>query len=192
MQQLLFGRAGALAMAAGVSLMLAACGGGGDAAPATGDQAVQPAPGATPDCGLADFPATALTLINAQRAAGADCRSAGQFGPAAALRWNDLLAQAAAGHSSDMAENDYFSHTSRDGRTLAERIDATGYEWTSAGENIAAGYGSVEAVMAGWMASDGHCANIMKPQFTEMGMACVPGSASTTYTSYWTLNLAKP
>ena len=46
-----------------------------------------------------------------------------------------------------------------------------GYRWRFVGENIAAGQGSPEQVVAGWLASPGHCANIMSPDFAEMGAA---------------------
>jgi len=176
---------------------LAACGGGGDTTPAaaspaaTGGGANPPAPPvAASTCGLPNFAASALARINQLRAAGADCRSAGRFAPAGALAWNALLTQAAAGHSQDMAAKNYFSHTSADGRALSDRITATGYAWSSIGENIAAGYSTVDIVMDGWMSSDGHCANIMNASFTEVGLACVPGTAGSSYSTYWTMDLA--
>lgn len=176
---------------------LAACGGGGDAPPAAaaptvnGGGANPPAPPvAASTCGLPDFAASALARINQLRAAGADCRSAGRFAPAGALAWNALLTQAADGHSQDMAAKNYFSHTSADGRSLSDRITATGYAWSSIGENIAAGYSTVDIVMDGWMSSDGHCANIMNASFTEVGLACVPGTAGSSYSTYWTMDLA--
>jgi uncharacterized protein YkwD len=90
-----------------------------------------------------------------------------------------------------MATKNYFSHISADGRTLADRINATGYAWSSIGENIAAGYSTVDSVMNGWMSSDGHCANIMNASFTEVGLACVPGTAGSSYGTYWTMDLAQ-
>ena len=114
------------------------------------------------------------------------------FAPASALAWNDKLTPAADGHSQDMAVQNYFSHTSADGRTFGARITAAGYAWSLAGENIAAGYPTVNAVVDGWMASDGHCANIMAPNFTEVGLACVPGTSGNTYNTYWTMDLARP
>jgi uncharacterized protein YkwD len=170
--------------------LLTACGGGGGDAPAAPE--APEAPAVTATCGLADFEASVIARVNQLRAAGADCRSGGNFGPAAALTWNDRLAQAAAGHSQDMADLNYFSHTSQDGRTLGDRATEAGYAWSTVGENIAAGYSSVNGVMDAWMESDGHCANIMKPDFTEVGVACVPGTASNTYSSYWTMNLGRP
>jgi uncharacterized protein YkwD len=91
-----------------------------------------------------------------------------------------------------MAANNFFSHTSLDGRSVGTRITATGYVWRTYGENIAAGYPSVDSVMDGWTKSDGHCANLMNPAFTEIGLACVPGSSATTYPTYWTMDLAAP
>ena len=90
-----------------------------------------------------------------------------------------------------MANQNYFSHTSADGRTVGDRVTASGYSWTLAGENIAAGYGNVANVVAGWMASDGHCANLMNPNFRDFGLACAR-SAASTYGDYWTMDLGRP
>jgi uncharacterized protein YkwD len=181
-------------------LALAACGGGGGvaAAPAPALPAAASPPASPPatgsTCGLPDFAASALARINQYRAAGANCRTEGVFAPASALVWNGKLTQSADAHSQDMAAKNYFSHTSADGRTLGVRISATGYSWSSAGENIAAGYDTVNIVIDGWMASDGHCANIMDPNFTEFGLACVarPPGTTTEFANYWTMDLARP
>jgi uncharacterized protein YkwD len=90
-----------------------------------------------------------------------------------------------------MADNNYFSHDSLDGRSMADRINATGYTWSTIGENIAAGYNSVQSVVSGWMASDGHCANLMNPRFTELGMACARNDASA-YRTYWSQEFGRP
>jgi uncharacterized protein YkwD len=90
-----------------------------------------------------------------------------------------------------MAAIDYFSHTSLDGRSMSERVNATGYTWASLGENIAAGYRDIDGVIDGWMRSDGHCANLMNPAFDEVGLACAPGAAGSSYPQYWTQNLAR-
>lgn len=187
--------------------LLQACGGGGGddansssataAAPAPSQTAAaasspaSSAPAADTTCGLANFEAEALRLVNAQRAAGATCGSRGSFAPAAALTWNARLASAAYGHSRDMADNNYFSHDSLDGRSMADRINATGYTWSTIGENIAAGYNSVQSVVSGWMASEGHCANLMNPRFTEFALACARNDASQ-YRLYWTQNFGRP
>jgi uncharacterized protein YkwD len=191
-------------------VLLQACGGGGgdDAeanasetsaaapnTPSTPAPAASSLPSSVPaadtTCGLANFEADALRLVNQQRAAGATCGSRGSFAPAAALTWNARLAGAAYGHSRDMADNNYFSHDSRDGRSMVDRINATGYTWSTIGENIAAGYGSVQSTVNGWMASEGHCANLMNPRFTEFALACARNDASQ-YRIYWTQNLGRP
>lgn len=174
---------------------LAACGGGGS--DDTGTSATTPVTTTPPvtttgsTCGIADFAATALARINQLRAAGADCRTGGSFAPAAALTWSALLTQAAEAHSQDMVANNFFSHTGSSGSTLADRVNATGYTWSGLGENIAAGYPGLDAVLTGWMASDGHCANLMDPSFNQVGLVCVPGTAANTYDTYWTMDLAR-
>ena len=116
------------------------------------------------------------------------------FAATGSLAWSTSLAQAADGHSRDMVAYNFFSHTSADGRTLSDRINATGYTWSTIGENIAAGaiYSSVNAVIDGWLASDGHCENLLNPAFTEVGVACVPGTSANTYSPYWTMDLGRP
>jgi uncharacterized protein YkwD len=172
---------------------VAGCGGGGDSA--TSMSAPSPGVGSanlSTTCNLPNFISSVLARVNQARAAGADCGSEGSFGPAAGVVWNDRLAQAAEGHSLDMQANNYFSHTSLDGRTLAQRVDATGYAWIMLGENIAAGQPTIESVVSAWMASPGHCANVMRPQFSEMGVACVAGTSANTYATYWTMELGQP
>ena len=183
----------------GFVLGLAACGGGGEPAGTTATApspptaaASTPSSAAASTCGLSNFQASALAKVNQYRAAGATCGSHGAFPSTAALSWNALLTQAAEGHSQDMVANDFFAHNSSDGRTFDQRITASGYNWSRVAENIAAGQTSVDEVMAGWMASEGHCVNIMNASLTEIGMVCVAGSASNTYRTYWAMDLGKP
>lgn len=110
------------------------------------------------------FAGRVLELTNAARTCGAT-----RFAAAPALTYSGQLEQAAQGHATDMATRGYFSHTSLDGRTMAQRISATGYAWRTIGENIAAGQTTPEQVVAGWLASEGHCRNIMNPSFRELG-----------------------
>lgn len=67
----------------------------------------------------------------------------------AGLTADSRLQDAADLHSQDMAENDYFDHTSQDGTEFSERITAQGYQYAYAGENIAAGYTNAYTVMYG-------------------------------------------
>ncbi len=76
------------------------------------------------------------------------------------VRTNDALTQAAEKHSKDMASQDYMAHESPDGTTPDDRAQLEGYDALS-GENVAAGHGSPEDVMTGWMNSEGHRENIL-------------------------------
>ncbi len=180
-----------------IATALAACGGGGDAGTATAadNAAAAPAPAAAPatvsraQCGLPNFPAEALQFVNARRAAGATCGARGAFAPVPLLAWHTALDQAALAHSDDMVAHNFFSHTGSDDSSAGQRATRAGYAWRTWGENIAAGQGDVATVMAGWMASDGHCANIMNGNFRDIGLACVRGSASNSFRSYWTMVL---
>jgi uncharacterized protein YkwD len=112
-----------------------------------------------------------------------------------ALRISSQLDAAAEGHSADMAVNDYFSHTSLDGRSPWDRINATGYSFSRAAENIAAGYSTPAAVVQGWMNSDGHRANILNCSLTEIGVGYVylaGDTGSVNYRHYWTQVFATP
>jgi uncharacterized protein YkwD len=109
------------------------------------------------------------------RAAGANCRGGGNFAPAAALSWSPLPTQAAEAHSQDMVAQNFFSHTGSAGSSLGDRVNSSGYAWSILGENIAAGDPGIDKVMGGWIASDGHCANLMHPSFDQVGLVCVRG-----------------
>ncbi|MEU0691449.1 CAP domain-containing protein [Streptomyces uncialis] len=80
------------------------------------------------------------------------------------------LNRAAEGHSRDMAERDYFDHTSPDGRGVGDRVTAAGYEWSAVGENIAVGQPTAVAVVEAWLESPGHRANILNCDYTQMGL----------------------
>jgi len=108
---------------------------------------------------------------------------------------NLQLTDAALGHSVDMALNDFFSHTGSDGSTPWERIQATGYQYSWAAENIAAGYATPEAVMAAWMNSDGHRDNILDCNLEEIGVGYYyldDDGGSAPFHHYWTQVFATP
>lgn len=101
----------------------------------------------------------------------------------AAVSTNAALQRAAQEHSDDMATRGYFSHTSPDGSTFADRIRAAGYRGGAIGENIAAGQRSAQEVMRGWMASPGHRANILNCAYRDIGVGYATGGP---YGTYWT------
>lgn len=131
-----------------------------------------------------------LSLINELRKQQQTCGSE-SYGPVDELTLNALLTSAAQEHSDNMANYDFFDHTGLDESTVATRVTAQGYTWSYVAENIAAGQTTAQSVVDAWMASDGHCKNIMSENPTEMGLACSENS-NVTYTYYWTQVFAKP
>lgn len=131
-----------------------------------------------------------LQRVNEARAQPRNCGSRA-FEAAPALSWNGELADAALAHSRDMAKQDFFSHRAPDGSMVSDRANRAGYSWERIGENIAAGQGAADQVMAGWLASPGHCSNIMNPDFTEMGAAYAIDKSSAAG-SYWTQVFGTP
>jgi uncharacterized protein YkwD len=134
--------------------------------------------------------ARVLSLVNDARSRQRRCGSQ-TFGAGKPLKPNAQLGRAALLHSQEMAKGSFMGHRGRDGSTPAQRVTRTGYLWTAVGENVAAGPETVEEVMAGWLASSGHCANIMSARFSEMGVAFVV-NGQDDYGVYWTLSLAAP
>jgi uncharacterized protein YkwD len=131
-----------------------------------------------------------LALVNQARAEPRRC--GGQsFAAAPPLAWDDKLAAAARAHSAEMAQARVLSHTGRDGKSVDARVTRAGYAWRFVAENIAAGQPSAEEVTAGWIASPGHCANLMSPKASVMGLAyaLAPGSDMGIY---WTQVFASP
>lgn len=107
-----------------------------------------------------------------------------RFGKALPLQSNELLHAAAQGHADWMASRMTLSHTGSGGSGFAERIADEGYRLWTGGENIAAGYATVEGVMTGWINSRGHRRNILGAAFTEVGFGYRSG--------YWCVVFASP
>ena len=146
-----------------------------------------------------------LLEINKARSIPQDCGTRGVFYETIALIWNDKLYNAAYEHSNDLARTNTFAHTGSGqatditgvalgkASTFQERIEAYGYKHSRIGENIASGTNSNTAkkVIAQLMKSDGHCANIMHPDYREIGMA-MSKNVNSKYVHYWTQNFGTP
>lgn len=133
--------------------------------------------------------ARVLDLVNDARARGRRCGEK-YFSPSGALRESDRLRDAAAHHAKDMARRNYFDHHAQDGSEPRDRVRRTGYKWSLIGENIAFGPESAEEAVEGWLASPGHCANIMDPRFRDTGIAVAKGRKRGYY--YWVQEFGQP
>lgn len=89
------------------------------------------------------------------------------------LRINPQLAAAAQAKAQDMASHDYWSHITPDGNTPWKFIDATGYSYQKAGENLAYGFADSDDVVKGWMNSATHKANLLDANYKDVGFGIV-------------------
>jgi uncharacterized protein YkwD len=103
----------------------------------------------------AQLDSSVVCLINQQR------RAHGLPG----LQASPRLDRSAQGWTNAMVDHGAFTH----GTDFAARITAVGFRWSNAGENIATGYRTPDSVVAAWMASTGHCQNILSPVFRQVG-----------------------
>lgn len=97
-----------------------------------------------------------------------------------ALTYDWELSRVARYKSQDMKDNKYFSHTSPTYGSPFQMIKNFGITYRSAGENIAKGYATPQAVVNGWMNSSGHRANILNASFNRIGVGYVASG------NYWT------
>ncbi|MEW8959755.1 hypothetical protein MHOCP_16630 [Moorella humiferrea] len=121
---------------------------------------------------LHEFEQKVVDLVNAERA------KAG-LKP---LTLDIQLARVARLKAEDMRDNNYFSHESPTYGSFFTMLQKFGITYRTAGENIAAGYQTPEAVVAAWMGSPGHRNNILNPNFTSIGVGYTMGGS---YRNYW-------
>lgn len=126
--------------------------------------------------------ARVLALVNEARGVARRCGWK-RFEAAPPLSRSDALDRAAIAHARDMAARSRMEHAGSDGSTPAERATRAGYRWRKVGENVAAGQPTPEQAVAEWLESPRHCANLMDPGYTEMGIgfAADPASAAAVY-----------
>lgn len=143
-------------------------------APPTRSATPTPTPSATPP----DLEEQATALIN-QRRAQAGC------GP---LRIDRRLHIAAQRHSADMAARQYYEHQAPDGTGPDDRITATGYRWSSWGENLDRGPRTAAGAVNDWMGDRMHRDNLLNCAYTEVGIGVVQGEGGP----WWTQDMAAP
>jgi uncharacterized protein YkwD len=128
-----------------------------------------------------------LSRVNALRSTGLVCGGVTQP-PTVALSWNMQLQNAANVHAHDMSANNFISHTGSNGRTPDQRAIAAGYSSTNVGENAAGGQQSIQEVVDAWVASPGHCTNLMNARWRDVGVSCARNPASQ-YGVYWVMDV---
>lgn len=132
--------------------------------------ATMPATTTTTSTTVSAYENRVLTLVNIER----------QKAGLPALKMDATLRTVARKKSQDMQAKRYFSHTSPTYGSPFQMMKSFGITYKIAGENIAMGQKTPEAVVKAWMNSPGHRANILKPGYTHIGVGYVANG------SYWT------
>jgi hypothetical protein len=109
-----------------------------------------------------------------------------------ALAMNGQLSNAAYQKANHMIANNYWGHYAPDGTSPWYFISANGYDYSTAGENLAKDFSTSAGVVTGWMNSPGHRANIMNGAFSEVGYAVVNGTLLGNSTTLVVALYAKP
>jgi uncharacterized protein YkwD len=186
-------------LAGALLLAVAALSAGAEAAPDGTDAAptASPTSTASPAPDLAVQPTMPLPdpTAQARRSLAEDvvrltneARAKDGLGP---LQPNDRLTQAAQTYAEAMAPGDCFAHDCPPTPSQKDRIAQAGYGgWKRIGENIAAGDRTAEFIVSGWLDSPGHRANILKPEYTEIGVGVANGDGK--YRVYWVQMFATP
>ena len=146
--------------------------GGVGAGDSCNDRSIEPSDG-----NIDQLNAAILCLVNGERADNG----------LPALNHVSQLDQSSQGMCQRMVSEHFFSHETPDGKTVVDRVQPTGYipksgDWV-VGENLAWGSGALstpQAIVNGWMNSPGHRANILAPDYKDIGMAACMGSPTTT------------
>jgi uncharacterized protein YkwD len=140
---------------------------------------VAPALAAPSDTPLAAELVEVIGLVNDERA---------QYG-LGPLTFNDRLTLSAQTYAESMAEGNFFAHTGPDGSTMVGRAEAAGYAaWLFLGENLAGGQTTPERVVAAWMRSPGHRANVLSDQASEIGIGHWY-KGGTRFGHYWAMEV---
>ncbi len=111
-----------------------------------------------------------LELINEARIHARRCGRK-KFPATMPLKQVAALESAALAHAQDMAAHNYIGHKGSDRSMPADRAMRANYTWSSVAENVAAGQTTAEEVVNTWLASPGHCANLMSPRYSDTGVA---------------------
>lgn len=159
-------------------------GGAAPSSPATsvgGDRTDAGSDGCVAPTSASDWRARVLQLVNAERT---------QRGLSPLTRNATLEAQANQ-YACEMITYEFFDHVNPvTGSTLPDRARQFSYEYQTIGENLAAGQSSPEQVMEDWMNSDGHRANILHPDFMEIGIGI--RESTNQYRYYWVQEFGRP
>lgn len=135
------------------------------------------------------FELEVVQQVNIARSTGRYCGVV-YYGPAKPLKSNRKLTYSSRKHAKSMANKDYFSHTSRNGRSPFKRIRQAGYNYRAAGENIGAGQKGARAIVQSWINSPSHCKVLMSKRYRDVGIGYAYNSSSC-YKRYYVADFGR-
>ena len=142
-----------------------------------------------------------LALLNYFRSLPIKCNDSSAYrGPQPSVAWNDALEAAAIAHSEDLLEHSQLGHRGSNGSTAEERVKLHGFSGEYVSENV--GYKMKDGIaysgkewidlFVGWIEStDGHCSNIMSPEYNVFGMGEAKSVDGNSVTLFWTQDFGK-
>lgn len=133
---------------------------------------------------------TDLVAVKAEMLAGVN-RLRAEAGVAPLVE-NPRLDAAAQDHAEDMLARGYYDHKSPEGKQVGDRLNAEGYSWRLAAENLAAGHFTVDSVLEAWMQSSGHRANLLRSNVTDFGFGLAVGPFDSRHRVLWVQTFAAP
>lgn len=132
----------------------------------------------------------AVEQLNALRRQAAPCAAAAGAAMQR-LSWESRLAASAREQAMDIAAQDRLSHVDSRNRGFGARLRSVGYAAAGAGENLAAGQTDIADALQAWLVSPSHCANLMQPEYRDVGLACVQRRGSR-YERFWVAHFGVP
>lgn len=124
-----------------------------------------------------------LAEINSLRSKGCQCGNVYMM-PVQPVKWDYTLYDVSMRYARYLYRNNLFSHRTKDGKTLGDRLDAMGYDWLRIGENLGKGYHDFYDVLKAWIESPSHCKMLMDPEVTDFGMS--------KHYDYWVQTFTRP
>ena len=125
-----------------------------------------------------------IAAVNMNRSMGGTCGAMSFPAGTASLTVSSELREAARCHALDMMKRDYFDSASPEGDRVGERVQATGYSYSSVGQDIGAGRATSALQIESWLGREGSCVHMLDPKFDEIGVGYAFGEMSM-YKHYW-------
>lgn len=110
----------------------------------------------------------------------------------APLKYNASLSQSAAAKAEDMFTNNYWAHSSPQGKTPWDFFKSSGYQYSVAGENLAKDFYDTDGLIKAWMNSPTHRDNIVNARYQEIGIGVVNGILNGVKTTLVVQHFALP